>query len=83
MGQDERFWENIITGDKTWCFVMIRPPNDRVQKGWGKTLQIKKNAISKIAREDLNCFFFDAEDVIHQKFVPERQIVNAEFYVGV
>ena len=21
MGQDERFWENIITGDKTWCFA--------------------------------------------------------------
>jgi len=21
MGQDERFWENIIIGDKTWCFT--------------------------------------------------------------
>jgi len=21
MGQDECFWENIITGDKTWCFT--------------------------------------------------------------
>jgi len=21
MGQDERFWENIITSDKTWCFT--------------------------------------------------------------
>jgi len=21
MGQDERFWENIITGDETWCFA--------------------------------------------------------------
>jgi len=21
MGQDECFWENIITGDKTWCFA--------------------------------------------------------------
>jgi len=21
MGQDEHFWENIITGDKTWCFA--------------------------------------------------------------
>ena len=21
MGQDERFWENIISGDETWCFA--------------------------------------------------------------
>jgi len=21
MGQDERFWENIITSDETWCFA--------------------------------------------------------------
>jgi len=21
MGQDECFWENIITGDETWCFA--------------------------------------------------------------
>jgi hypothetical protein len=21
MGQDEGFWENIITGDETWCFA--------------------------------------------------------------
>ena len=21
MGQDKRFWENIITGDETWCFA--------------------------------------------------------------
>ena len=21
MEQDERFWENIITGDKIWCFA--------------------------------------------------------------
>ena len=21
MGQDEYFWENIITGDETWCFA--------------------------------------------------------------
>ena len=21
MGQDEHFWENIITGDETWCFA--------------------------------------------------------------
>jgi len=21
MGQDERFWENIITSDETWCLA--------------------------------------------------------------
>jgi len=27
--------------------------------------------------------FFDPEGVIHREFVPERQKVNAEFYMGV
>jgi histone-lysine N-methyltransferase SETMAR len=43
----------------------------------------KETSISRIAGEDeVNCFF-DAESVIHRKFVPERQKVNTEFYVVV
>ena len=52
--------------------------------GGAKLSKTKENAISKIASEDdVNCFFLDAEGVIHREFVPEGQIVNAEFYVGV
>jgi len=62
---------------------MIRPPNDRVQSGWGKLSKTKETAISKIASEDdVNCFF-DAEGAIHREFVRKGQKLNAEFYVGV
>jgi len=33
MGQDERFWENIITGDKTWCFA-YDPATKRQSAEW-------------------------------------------------
>jgi len=84
MGQDKRFWENIITGDETWCFVydpatkwqsaewvvQISPKPKKLwfQKSWVKTTLI---------------VFFGAEGVIHREFVPEGQKVNAEFYMGV
>jgi len=52
--------------------------------GGAKLSKTKETAISKIASDDnVNCFFFDAEGVIHREFVPEGQKVNAEFHVGV
>jgi len=33
MGQDERFWENIITGDETWCFA-YDPATKRQSADW-------------------------------------------------
>jgi len=33
MGQDKRFWENIITGDETWCFA-YDPANKRQSEEW-------------------------------------------------
>jgi hypothetical protein len=33
MGQDERFWENIITGDETWCFA-YDPATKRQNTEW-------------------------------------------------
>jgi len=50
--------------------------------GGAKLSKTKENVISKIASEDVNCFF-DAEGVIHREFVSQGQKVNAEFYVGV
>ena len=85
MGQDELIRENIITFDETWCFAYDtatkRQNAELVGQNSPKT---KETAISKIVSEDdVNCFFFDAEGVIHGEFVPEEQKVNAEFYVGV
>jgi hypothetical protein len=57
MGQDERLWENIITGDETWCFAYDRPPNDRLQSGWGKSLQNQRNCDLKKSRKKTNCSF--------------------------
>ena len=38
MGQDERFWENIITGDETWCFA-YDPATKRQSAEWvGQTV---------------------------------------------
>jgi len=52
--------------------------------GGAKLSKTKETAISEIASEDdVNCFFFDTEGVIHREFVPEGQKVNSEFYVGV
>ena len=33
MGQDKRFWENIITGDETWCFA-YDPATKRQSAEW-------------------------------------------------
>jgi len=60
MGQDERFWENIITGDETCCFAY--DPATKLQTAeWvgAKLSKTKETAIPKIASEDdVNCFFF-------------------------
>jgi len=85
MGQDERFGENIITGDETWCFAYDpapkRPSAERVGQNSPKP---KKPRFQKSrVKTTLIVFFFDAEGVIHRQFVPEEQKVNAEFYVGV
>jgi len=86
MGQDERFWENIITGDETWCFA-YDPATKRQSAEWvGKTLQNQRNCDFKKSRVKTMLtvfFFFEAEGVIHREFVPEGQKVKAEFYVGV
>ena len=60
MEQDERFWENIITGDETWCLA-YDPATKRQSADWVGQNSPKTNetAISKIAsKEDVNRFFF-------------------------
>ena len=51
MGQDECFWENIITGDETWCFT-YDPATKRQSAEWvgkkypkPKKLQFKKSRV--------------------------------------
>jgi len=85
MGQDERFWENIITSDKTWCFS-YDPATKRQSAEWvGQNSAKPKKLRFQISRVKmmLIVFFFDAEGAIHREFVPEEQKVNADLYVGV
>jgi len=85
MRQDERFWENIITSDETWCFA-YDPATKRQSPEWvgqnsakPKKLRFQKSRVKTM----LIVFFFDAEGAIHRQFVPKGQKVSAEFYVGV
>ena len=84
MGQDEHFWENIITGDETWCFAQD-PATKRQSAEWVEqnSTKPKKLRFQKSRVKTMLIAFFDAEGVIHREFVPEGQKVKAEFYVGV
>jgi len=51
MGQCERFWERIITGDETWCFA-YDPATKRQSAEWvgqnsakPKTLRFQKSRV--------------------------------------
>ena len=83
MGQDGRFWEDIITGDETWCFA-YDPATKRQSAEWvgQNSPKPKKLRFQKSRVMTMLIAFIDA-GVIHREFVPEGQRVNAEFYVGV
>ena len=84
MGQDECFWENIITGDETWCFT-YDPATKRQSAEWVGQNSPKPNKLrfQKSRVKTMLIVVFDSEGVIHREFFPERQKANAEFNVGV
>jgi len=58
MGQDECFWENIITDDETWCSAYDPATKTECRVSGAKLSKTKETAISKITSEDdVNCFF--------------------------
>ena len=84
MGQDERFRENIITGDETWCFAYDAATKGQSAEWVGQNSpKLKKLRFQKSRVKTRLIVFFDAVGAIHREFVPEGQKVNAEFYVGV
>ena len=66
MGQDKRFWENIITGDETWCFA-YDPATKRQSAGWvGQNApKPKKLRFQKSRVKTMLIVFCNAECVIH------------------
>ena len=63
MGQDERFWENIITGDETWCFA-YDPATKRQSAEWvGQNSPKPKKLRFKKSRVKTLIVFFSAQKV--------------------
>ena len=63
MGQDERFWENIITGDETWCFA-YDPATKRQSAVWvGQNSAKPKKLRFKKSRVKTLIVFFSAQKV--------------------
>jgi hypothetical protein len=82
---DNNFLNKIITGDETRCFA-YDPETNRQNSEWvGETSpRLKKLKFQRSrVKTMLIIFFFDSQCVVHKEFVPERKIVNAEYYKGV
>ena len=64
MGQDERFWENIITGDETWCFA-YDPATNRQSAEWvgQNSPKPKKMRFQKLRVTTMLIVFFSTQKV--------------------
>jgi len=81
---DPDFFKKIVTGDETWCFV-YDPTTTRQSAAWaGETSpRPKKLRLQKSRVKTMLVIFFDWQGVIHKEFVPEGEIISAEYYKGV
>ena len=81
---DENFFNQIITGDETWCFA-YDPATKRQSSEWigEKSPRPKKLKFRRSHIKTILINFFESQGVLHKEFVPEGKTVNAEFYKGV
>jgi hypothetical protein len=82
--QDPHFRERVITGDEAWIYE-YDPETKRQSKEWKhsgspRTKKVRKSR-SKIKTMLIVFFFFPR--VVHHKYVPASQTVDAKFYVEV
>jgi hypothetical protein len=81
---DPDFISKVITGDESWIYG-YNPDTKQQSSQWKcpssprpkKARQVKSNVKSMLI-----CFF-DTDGIIHNKFVPPGQTVNAKFYCNV
>ena len=80
---DKNFFNEIITEDEIWCFA-YDPETKRQSSEWVSetTPRPKKLKFQRSPIKTMLIIFFDSQGVVHKEFVPERKIVNAEFYKG-
>ncbi|XP_071453429.1 protein GVQW3-like [Hetaerina americana] len=81
---DPHFLENVVSGDETWIFE-CDPESNRQSAEWHtpSSPRQKKARMSKSQIKAMLIVFFDKRGVVHCEFVPERQTLNAAFYVQV
>ena len=78
------FFNNILTGDETWCFACDTETKRQSSEWVGETSPRPK--ILKFQRfriKTMLIIFFDSQGVMQKEFVPEGKTVNAEIYEGV
>ena len=82
--QTNFFFNKIITGDGTWCFV-CEPETKQHSSEWvGETSPWpKKLKFQRSHIKTMLIIFFYSQGVVHKEFVPQGKTVNAEFYKGV
>jgi hypothetical protein len=81
---DTNFFNKIITGDETWCFV-YDPKTKRQSSEWvGETSPpLKKLKFQRSRIKTMSIIFSHSQGIVQKEFVPEEKTVNAEFYKGV
>ena len=79
--QDPLLQENIVTGDKTWCY-QFDPETKRQSMAWCSptSSRPKKSRLLKSKVRILLIAFFDNKGNIHKEFVPAGQTIIASFY---
>ena len=76
---DQKFFNQIITGDETWRFA-CHPETKRQSSEWvGETSPRLKKLKFQTSRVDK---FFDFQGAAHKEFIQKGKTVSAEFYKG-
>jgi hypothetical protein len=81
---DKNFFNKIIGGDETWCFVCDPKTKRQCSECVSETSpQPKKLKFQRSRIKTMLIIFFDSQGIVNKEFVPEGKRVNAEFYKGV
>jgi hypothetical protein len=79
IGNDEKFFEHVITGDESWIFE-YDPETKRQSLEWhtSNSLCPKKARMSKPKIKSILICFFDSQGSVHKEFVPQGQTVLSQ-----
>jgi hypothetical protein len=79
---DPDLFSKVITGDESWCYA-YDPQIKQQSREWKssnsprpqKARRVKSNVKKMVIS------FFDANGIVHSKFVPNGETVNQAFYL--